>query len=359
MAQYVDSRGLRLGVLRRDVYALCSCVQGKTPELGNILPDIYFQVGAVNLKFNNSATVVWGIADSLTFNRQGVLPTNIYASAICVKDSLLLYAGAGKSLVVRNIDSENELGRLVGHDQQVTAVAARGNLAISAQFNGSPRLWNLQTLQCTATLPDMRICRSTYCMEGKVLLGSAAGTIQLWDVAASAPVPLPGLEGHTDLTYCIKASSASTVLSGSVDKTVRLWDLRTCKCVRTMEGHTESVISVDMDGQSCTAVSGSKDTTVKLWDLGSGRCSATLKGHTSRVRDVVMHESGRSFMSSGFTDLKVNTWAVGNDKPSMRADLKPFSLPDNNGSRLFASRDLSTVVYCCFGATNIEFRLWR
>ena len=259
------------------------------------------------------------------------------------------------------MDSQNELGRLVGHDKQITATAARGNLAVSAQFNGPPRLWNLETLRCTATLPDMRDTRSAYCMEGKVLLGSAAGSIQLWDAAASAPVALPDLEGHTGLIYCIKAS-ASTVLSGSMDHTVRLWDLRTSKCVRTMKGNAATVLSVDMDGHCRTAVSGSMDKTVKLWDLGSGRCSATLTGHPdSRVRDVVMHESGSSFLSSGFTDLTVNAWAVGSDKASMRADLKAiFPKPaDVMSSRMFANRDLSTVAYCCVGATNIEFRLWR
>ena len=153
----------------------------------------------------------------------------------------------------------------------------------------------------------------------------------------------------------------STVLSGSLDHTVRLWDLRTSKCVRTMAGHASTVFSVDMDGNCRTAVSGSLDKTAKLWDLGSGRCSATLQGHTNRVRDVLMHESRSSFLSSGCTDLTVNAWAVGSYKASTRADLKAFfpKPADVMRSRMFANRDLSTVAYCCVGATNIEFRLWR
>ena len=245
----------------------------------------------------------------------------MFDTSICVDDSLFIHPGADGSLVVWNMDSQKELGRLVGHDQLISAVAARGNLAVSTQDDGPPRLWNLETMQCTATLPDMPTVWSAHCMEGRVLLGDS-GLIKLWDIAASSPVALPDLNlGHDGAVFSISRVSASTVLSGSRDDTVRLWDLRTGKCVRTMKGHTNSVLSVDMDGHCRTAVSGSEDTTVRLWDLGTGRCSATFEGHSSAARDVAMHESGSSFMSSGGTtvfssvrsDFVVNVFAVGSD----------------------------------------------
>ena len=284
----------------------------------------------------------------------------MFESAIGMDDNLFFYPGADNSLVVWDMDNQKELGRLVGHDQQITVVAVAGNLAVSTQHNGPPRLWNLETMQCPASLPDTPHITSTCCIEGKVLLGSAAGPIKLWDVAVSAPVALPNLEGHTGKVVSIKASG-NTVLSGSWDETVRLWDLRTGQCVRTMEGRTDIVYSVDMDGHCRSAVSGSADTTVKLWDLGSGRCSATFEGHSSLVRDVVMHESGNSFLSSGYTDFTVNAWAVGSSKASMRADLKAFILHDTEGSRLFASRDLSSVAYCDVNTDSqkLELRLWK
>ena len=99
----------------------------------------------------------------------------------------------------------------------------------------------------------------------------------------------------------IKAAAAgSMVLSGSEDKTLRLWDLRIgSRYVRTMGGHSRAVWSVDIDGHCHTAVSGSADKTIKLWDLGSGRCVETYEGHKGDVIYVVMHESGNSFVSYG------------------------------------------------------------
>ena len=288
------------------------------------------------------------------------VPATVYAGTINVSDNLFIHPGVDKSLMVWDMGSQKELGRLTGHDKKISAAAARGNLAISAQYNGPLCLWSLETMRCTATLAaDVPGMCSVFCMEGKVLLGSA-GPIKLWDIAASAPVALPDLEGHTEAVRCVRASTCM-VLSGSWDKTVRLWDLRTGKCVRTMEGHTDVVCSVDMDGHCHTAVSGSSDSTVRLWDLGSGRCSATFEGHSGIVQDVVMHESGSSFLSSGYTDFTVNAWAVGSDKATMTADLKAFSTLDKSRARLFASRDLSRMAYCCLdtSAQSIELRYWR
>ena len=296
----------------------------------------------------------------LSINPQADIPRDIFASTISVADSLLLHPGADNSLVVWNMENQKELGRLVGHDQRIRAVEVRGNLAVTAQDNGSARLWNLETMRCAATLPGLVAIAYACSLEGKILLGSVEGPIKLWDIAASTPVALPDLEGHTGIVYSIKAS-ANTVLSGSEDKTVRLWDLRTGNCVRTMEGHTGIVRSVDMDGHCRIAVSGSEDKAIRLWDLGSGRCSATFEGHSSLIRDVVMHESGSSFLSSGWDDFIVNAWAVSCSKASTRADMRALCSSGIRANRLFASRDLSQVLYCGIsaGTRKLEIRLWR
>ena len=176
------------------------------------------------------------------------------------------------------------------------------------------------------------------------------------------------LVGHTSIVRDIKVAAAGNMaLSGSCDRTVRLWDLRTSgACVRTMEGHSNWVSSVDMDGHCRTAVSGSEDKTVKRWDLGSGRCTETYEFGGS-VRDVVMHESGCSFLGLG-RDLasqsdvssSVNAWAIGDSKVIMQADMASSAcVPDSVDNRLFGSRDLSTIAYCSITMDQLEVCVWR
>jgi WD40 repeat protein len=56
--------------------------------------------------------------------------------------------------------------------------------------------------------------------------------------------------------------------------TDRAWDL----CIRTMEGHTGRVFSVTFSPDGTCVVSGSSDRTLRLWDTVSGALLGTLKG---------------------------------------------------------------------------------
>ena len=54
-------------------------------------------------------------------------------------------------------------------------------------------------------------------------------------------------------------------------------------------------------------VSGSRDRTIKLWDLEKSTCVLTLKGHTNWVRSVVFHPGGQ-FIISASDDKTIRVW---------------------------------------------------
>ncbi|MCP4350083.1 MAG: WD40 repeat domain-containing protein, partial [Desulfobacterales bacterium] len=71
-------------------------------------------------------------------------------------------------------------------------------------------------------------------------------------------------------------SDGGTLVSGSDDNTVRLWDTATGKEIRTISGHQDSVMSVSLSSDGRTLVSGSDDNTVRLWDTATGKCFKTI-----------------------------------------------------------------------------------
>ena len=73
--------------------------------------------------------------------------------------------------------------------------------------------------------------------------------------------------------------------AGVLDDTVKLWEARSGKLLRTLEGHQGWVYSVAFDPQGGTLASGSDDETVKLWDARSGKLLRTLEGHQDGVRE--------------------------------------------------------------------------
>jgi WD40 repeat protein len=87
------------------------------------------------------------------------------------------------------------------------------------------------------------------------------------------------------------------IVSGSNDRTLRVWDLESGQVIRTLEGHTRGVRAVAITPDGCRAVSGSNDRTLRLWDLASGQMLRALEGHTHGVRAVAVAPDGRRAIS--------------------------------------------------------------
>ena len=115
------------------------------------------------------------------------------------------------------------------------------------------------------------------------------------------------LEGHTHYVYSVAVAGDHTIVSGSYDRTVRVWRLSDGELLRTLKGHTDDVLSVAVVGDH-TIVSGSGDKTVRVWRLSDGELQRTLKGHTNLVVSVAV--VGDHTIVSGSYDRTVRVWRL-------------------------------------------------
>ncbi|KAG2064687.1 WD40 repeat-like protein [Suillus decipiens] len=101
-----------------------------------------------------------------------------------------------------------------------------------------------------------------------IVSGSLDKTIRVWDMGTGKPLGAP-LEGHTaGVNTVVISSDGNRIVSGSDDQTVRVWDMKTGKAVGPpFRGHTAVVWSVAISRDGKRIVSGSKDTTIRVWDV--------------------------------------------------------------------------------------------
>ncbi|WFD02091.1 hypothetical protein MOBT1_000770 [Malassezia obtusa] len=99
-------------------------------------------------------------------------------------------------------------------------------------------------------------------------------------------------------------SKRPVLVSGSLDNTLKLWDVRTGQCFRTLFGHVEGVWGVDVD--TLRIVSASHDRTVKVWDRDTAQCQNTLVGHRAAVTCIGLDDDK---IVSGSDDGDVRVWS--------------------------------------------------
>ncbi|MGI0486348.1 protein kinase domain-containing protein [Pantanalinema rosaneae CENA516] len=149
--------------------------------------------------------------------------------------------------------------------------------------------------------------------DGKTLIsGSADKTIKLWDLTTGESVGT--LTGHTSFVNTLAISpDGSTLVSGSADRTIRVWDLATGQQRQILTGHTSFINALAITADGETLVSGSADRTIRVWNLTTGQLIRTLTGHSSFVNALAISSDDR-ILASGSADKTIKLWDLSTGK---------------------------------------------
>ena len=140
------------------------------------------------------------------------------------------------------------------------------------------------------------------------LSGGADNTVRLWDVETGRC--LRTFEGHTGSVWSVEWSpDGEYALSGAYDAVVRLWDVQTGHCLRELKGHEDEIAGIAWSADQRWAISGSGDKTLRLWDVETGRCLKVLGGETGAVYGVAMSGDKRRVLS-GSRDKTLRLWDI-------------------------------------------------
>ncbi|KAJ5709657.1 vegetative incompatibility WD repeat protein [Penicillium malachiteum] len=150
-------------------------------------------------------------------------------------------------------------------------------------------------------------------------------SICIWDTITGDLVDqLESPGGHHDRVYSVAfAHNSHDLVSGSLDKTIKLWELAAPrgvdahsrsaeeKCVRTFKGHEDLVLSICLTPDNQWIISGSKDCSARFGDPETGNVQMILFGHQNSVIAVAAGATSNIF-ATGSGDMSVRVWRYSN-----------------------------------------------
>jgi WD40 repeat protein len=153
---------------------------------------------------------------------------------------------------------------------------------------------------------------------------------------------MAALSGHTGEVRSLAFSPDGTSLvSGSCNTTIKLWDVQTGGVVKTFSGHTGPVNSISISADYTTVASGSDDKTIHLWDIQTGECHCVIK-QQEKVVYVVFSPTNPQHLISASGGLiwkwDINGHQVG---PTHKGTCAAFS-PDGT-CFISCEEDVSTI----------------
>jgi uncharacterized delta-60 repeat protein len=179
--------------------------------------------------------------------------------------------------------------------------------------------------------------------------GSWDNTIRIWNL--QTPELKSTLQGHTNSVYSVAITpDDKTLVSGSDNKTIRIWNLQTPELKSTLQGHTNSVYSVAITPDDKTLVSGSDDKTIKIWNLQTGELKTTLTGHSDSVYSVAISPDGKTLVS-GSRDKTIRIWNL--QTGELKTTLSGYS---DSVYSVAISPDGKTLVS---GSDNKTIKIWN
>jgi len=129
--------------------------------------------------------------------------------------------------------------------------------------------------------------------------------------------------GHTEnvLKACF-SPNGKYILTGGLDKVMKLWDVRSGQCIRTFDGQNTSVFSFAFSPDGKWIVSGGGPSenpnfisTMKLWEVETGKCVRIFQDKTDPVLDLCFTSDGQNVIS-GDWQKNVEYWSITDGKRS-------------------------------------------
>ncbi len=274
---------------------------------------------------------------------------NVYAIALSNNDNYLAWAGFGNDISLKG------KSKLKGHTGLINSLdfIDAGSLLLSGSNDHNIKIWDVESGSLIRTFSEhITVTRDAkFTPDGKSVISAEDDYLIYWRNAVGGQIGRLPMYGHTGSVLSVDMSTdMQKIVSGSSDKTVKIWDAQTGELLNSIEAHDKSVYQVEFNPVLNQFASCSSDSTIKIWDAESAELIKMLDDNDCKVFAISYHPSGDYLASCGSNSL-IYIWDLSTSK-------KIKTLEGHNGTINVVkfSKDGNTIIS---GAADDKVIVWR
>ncbi|XP_057678628.1 zinc finger protein 106-like [Corythoichthys intestinalis] len=210
-----------------------------------------------------------------------------------IHEGFLYTCSADNTARAYSLTSKECQGVFEGHTNKINCLLVSCLPNMPARlFTGSSdqtvRIYSLKTWKCleTITLPDRVLC--LHIAWNTVFVGLASGSVATFDLKTLKPLDMFECHGPRGISCLGTAQEGArrVLLVGSYDSTISVRDAKSCLLLRSLKGHTKTVLCMKVVKD--LVFSGSSDNSVHAHNIHTGELIRIYKGHSHAVTSIVI-----------------------------------------------------------------------
>ena len=229
-----------------------------------------------------------------------------------IDDNTIVSCSEDAKIIIWDLKTNKPKNILTGYNGRVNSVifAKEKNKLISCSVDSTIKIWDISTCEDISTIKAHKnnVTSLILLKEDKLISCGWDGKIKEWNLIDSREI--------LDITTSIRTIGSLELLNGdkfccAAFNNILIFSLTNKSLVNKLIGHSESINCIATDKKT-KLVSGSDDKTIRIWNTDNGECEQIIKGHSDSVYCLIILKNGN--ICSGSQDKTIKIWENGKEK---------------------------------------------
>ena len=208
---------------------------------------------------------------------------SVFTVAITENEKLVASGSQDNTVILWDVEAKTMRTRFEGFSSSVKSVKfISDSILLTGSFDKQIKVWNLLNGEVKSIPTQSRVMCVAYVNTKNLFVsGGDDGVLQVFEENSSL---ISTMQGHTGGIRALEAAQDGQLLvSGSSDKTIRIWSLSDYSLKSLLLSHTGEINGVSLNSSSSLIASVSFDCSIKLWNLSDLPDEVTSSSRTIRL----------------------------------------------------------------------------